>query len=100
MEKPVFLVLRKYFHGLCGYDVPFTTCDNDVDVYASFAEAKDAAIRWARDMGREVNVFLDTGEVSRAACQYDAVVFSLCVTECFSSHFWTCGASIYQKYVI
>lgn len=100
MEKPIFIVVKKYFHMLCGYDVPFTPDWHDVDVYASYDEAVNAVMRWSEGIGHTRTLLIDVGELSRAAAQCDCLVYSLSVNNCYSRHFAHAGAEIFQKYVL
>lgn len=100
MEKPVFVVLRKYFSRVNGVHSPFTTSSLDIIVFESFEEAKASVMSWAESMGLEQHVLCDYGELSREAAQTDDLVFSVSVSRCVSRYFVNVGANIFQKYVL
>lgn len=100
MEKPIFVVLRKYFRLVDGVHTPFCPAGSDIAVFASFEEAKVSVMRWAVDMGKEQHVLCDWGELPRPACECDELVFSVSVSHCFTQVFANVGADILQKYVL
>lgn len=100
MEKPVFVVLKKYFRFENGVHLPFCPSSSDIAVFASFEEAKGSVLRWASGMGKEQHVICDWGELPKPACQCDDLVFSVSVSGCFTQYFANVGADIVQKYVL
>lgn len=100
MEKPVFVVLRKYFASVNSMPSTFSTNGSHILIFESFEEAKASVMRWAESMGKEQHVFCDCGELSRASAQVDDLVFCVFVSRCVSRYLANVGADIYQKYVL
>lgn len=100
MEKPVFVLSRKYFHITAGVHTPFTPSSVDLQLFSSFDKAREAALFWAYSQGKDVVELINVGQLSRASAQYDDLVFSVSVHHCFTDLYVTVGAEIYQKYVL
>lgn len=100
MEKPLFIVLKKYFRLENGLHVPFCPASSDISVFASFEEAKASVMRWAVGMGKELHILCDWGELPKPACECDDLVFSVSVSHCFTQYIAHVGAEIVQKYVL
>lgn len=100
MKKPVFVVLKKYFHVVSGYDTPFTPANSDIELFRSYEAAKECALSWCNTMARQVDVLCDCGALSEAASQCDNLVMQCVGYNCYGSLYVRIGADNYQKYVL
>ena len=100
MEKPIFVVLRKYFYVVNGIDTPFTPDGSDVLLFGSYNDAKAHALTWCERLARRVFTLCDCGELSAAACQCDNLVMQCVGRECLDNMYVRVRAEVYQKYVL
>lgn len=100
MEKPIFVVLRKYFYEKNGIDTPFTPDGSDVMLFGSYDDAKEYALSWCGRLARRVSTPVDCGELSAVACQSATLVLHCIGLECYVKMYARVSAEIYQKYVL
>lgn len=100
MEKPIFVVLRKYFYVVNGIDTPFTPDGGDIMLFGSYEAAKAHALTWCGRLARRVSTLCDCGELSAAACQCDNLVMQCVGRECHDNMYVRVGCEVYQKYVL
>lgn len=100
MEKPVFVVLRKYYHVVGGVVAPFSPDGGDILLFGSYDAAKASAIKWCGQLSPRVSTLCDCGELSAAACQCDNLVMQCRGNECFDNAYVRVVAEVYQKYVL
>lgn len=100
MKKPVFVVLKKYYHYVNGACVPFVLDGGDVNLFGSYDEAKKSAKEWCENLAHDVFTFCDIGELPEAPCQYDNLVMQCIGSECCVPVIVRVVAEIYQKYVL
>lgn len=100
MGKPVFVLLKKYFYVVNGFDTPITPDGYDVLLFGSYDDAKEKALAWCAQLARNVATLCDCGELSAAASQGDDLVMQCCGNECFYNAYVRVIAEIYQKYVL
>lgn len=100
MEKPIFVVLRKYFYVVNGIDTPFTPYGGDIMLFESYEGAKAFALKWCGRLARKVSTICEHGELSAAACKCDNLVMQCVGRECVYNMYVCVCAEIYQKYVL
>lgn len=100
MEKPVFVVLRKYFHVVNGACVPFVLDGGDVELFGTYDAAKESALKWCENLAHDVFTYCDIGELPAAPCQYDNLVLQCIGSECSVPCIVRVVAEVYQKYVL
>lgn len=100
MEKPVFVVLKKYFHVVNGIDTPFTPDGGDIMLFGSYDEAKESALKWCEYFSHDVFTYCDNGELPAAPCNYDNLVMQCVGSKCYELHLVRVVAEVYQKYVL
>jgi hypothetical protein len=100
MERPIFVVLRKAFHQVAGYDVSYCPCGQDVQLFLSYDAAMKAALAWCHATAKRVEVCESLGEISRASAQYGDLVAQIVGNECTDRFSKRIGCEIYQKYVL
>lgn len=100
MKKPVFVLLRKYFHVVKGECVPFFLDGGDVELFESYDAAKESALKWCETLAHDVFTYCDIGELPSAPCQFDNLVFQCIGNESCVPFIKRVVAEIYQKYVL
>lgn len=100
MDKPIFVVLRKYYHLCGGYVSPFSPDGGDILLFDSYDDAKAFALKWCGRLAPRVSVLCDCGELSAAACKCDNLVMQCRGNECFDNTYVRVIAEVYQKYVL
>lgn len=100
MKKPVFVVLRKYFHVVNGACVPFVFDGGDVELFGSYDEAKESALKFCERLSRDVFIYYDIGEMLAGPCQYGCLVMQCIGNESTVPCVERVVAEIYQKYVL
>lgn len=100
MEKPVFVVLRKYFYVVNGIDTPFTPDGGDIVLFGSYESAKEASLKWCHHFAKNVTTLCDYGEISAVACIIDEMVMQCVGRECYDGLYMRVSAEVYQKYVL
>lgn len=100
MKKPVFVLLRKYFHVVSGSCVPFVLDGGDVMLFETYDAAKESALKWCEQFAHDVFTYCDIGELPDAPCQFDNLVMQCIGSECCVPVIVRVVAEIYQKYVI
>lgn len=100
MEKPIFVLLRKYFHVVNGACVPFVLDGGDVELFGSYDAAKESALKWCENLSRDVFSYCDIGELPAAPCQCDNLVFQCIGRESCVPVIVRVVAEIYQKDVL
>ena len=100
MEKPIFVVLRKYFHVAYDSIYPFCPDGGDILLYDNYDVAKQSALKWCRGMADDVVCLCDCGELSAEACQIDSLVLQCFGRFCKDCSFVRVEVEIYQKYVL
>lgn len=100
MEKPVFVVLRKYYRSERGVYSPFSPDGGDVLLFGTYEAAKENALTWCSRMARNVSTLCECGELPAAACQYDNLVMQCLGRDCYDGGFTRLIAEVYQKYVL
>ena len=100
MEKPIFVVLRKYFCVVNGINRPFAPDGGDILLFGSYEAAKAHALTWCGLLARSISLLCDCGELPAAACQCDSLVMQCIGRECHDNIFVSISAEVYQKYVL
>lgn len=100
MERPVFVVLRKAFHILHGFHVAYCPDGGDVELFFSYEKAFKSAENWCHAQARDVEVFMNLGELSRASAQYSDICAEIIGKRCFDSGTERVCVEIFQKYVL
>lgn len=100
MNKPVFVVLRKYYHVVYGVVTPFSPDGGDILLFSSYDAAKEYALTWCSRLASQVSTLCDCGELSPSACQCDNLVMQCFGRECFDNAYVRVVAEIYQKDVL
>lgn len=100
MEKPIFVVLRKYFFVSHNIDTPCTSDGGDILLFGSYEAAKENALTWCGRMASQVVAFCDIGELPASACQLDNLVFQCVGRECHDTLYTRVSCEIFQKYVL
>lgn len=100
MEKPVFVVLRKYFSFANGFDTPFPCDGGDIKLFGSYEDAKEHALTWCERLAGSVSTLCDCGELPAAACQIDNLVMQCVGRDCSYPLYVRVVAEVYQKYVL
>lgn len=100
MNKPVFVVLRKYYHFVYEVVAPFSPDGGDILLFSSYDAAKESALTFCSRMASQVSAFCDCGELTPSACQCDNLVMQCFGWECFDDAYVRVVAEIYQKYVL
>ncbi len=100
MEKPIFVVLRKYYHDVRGVYSPYSPDGGDVLLFDTYEAAKDNALTWCSQMARSVLTLCECGELSPSACLTDNLVMQLVGKDCYDAGFSRLIIEVYQKYVL
>lgn len=100
MEKPVFVVLKKYYRRVYDVVIPFSPDGGDIVLFSSYDEAKEYALSWCRRVSSQVSTLCECGELSPSACQCDNLAMQCIGRECFDTACVRVVAEIYQKYVL
>lgn len=100
MERPIFVVLRKGFHTVNGFDVAFCPDGMDVRLFFDYAKALEDAKAWCECFADDVEILSDCGELSRAAANYDDLCAQVVGCRCSVPFYTRVGAEVYQKYIL
>lgn len=100
MERPLFVVLRKAFHALEGYDVAFCPDGGDVRLFFSYDSALKDALAWCNACARDVETVMSLGEISKPSAQYADIVAQIVGYRCFDKAVRRVSVEILQKYVL
>lgn len=100
MKKPVFVVLRKFYHVERGVYSPFSPDGGDILLFNSYDTARESALSWCARLSAQVSTLCECGELPEAPCQYDNLVMQCLGRECYDNVYVRVIAEIYQKYVL
>ena len=100
MNKPVFVVLRKFYHASHGSLRAFSSDGADILLFDNYDVASKSALQWCERFAKSVSTLCDIGELPESACQIDNLVMQCVGQNCFDVSYMRVGCEIYQKYVL